>query len=611
MKEFKISIPEYARDIFALPGTTLFECLARAGIVLRTPCGGQGICGKCLVIVSQGNVPPSEACKKFFSSDEIEKGYRLACETKLFSDATVLIPQESLFEKEIFYLGVDAGKEIALKKPAIAKIYFELDPPTLDNPLADLENLQSVLGRKLKVDISILAELPVFLRKNDFRGTAAVSGTHLISLERGNTVSANFAVAVDLGTTSIVASLVNLHRGAIIATKGIMNPQAKFGDDVISRISAQSESPQTLEDLKNCVIAAINGLIEEFCDEKEILPENIYHISVAGNTAMELLICGIPAEQLGTLPFVPPFKRALSFRASSLGFEIHPLAEAHFFPVIGGFVGGDIVAGLLACDIRSKSGKILFIDVGTNGEIVFSDNGKLYAGAAAAGPAFEGARIKHGMRAASGAIEKIIIENGQLFYNVIRNTEPIGICGTALIDIVAELLQIGIIDKSGRILSPEEIPDSVPCQIKKRLYPGANNGSWDFLISENSNGKKIFLTQSDVRELQLASGAIRAATNIILKKAGSSPQELDLILIAGTFGNFIRRKNAKHIGLIPDIPDSKILYVGNTSAVGAASVLFSSEKMEEADRLAESIQYVEVSQDDSFQDEFALSMLFP
>ncbi len=610
MKEHRLSLSDYSRDVFALPGTTIFECLARAGILVRTPCGGQGTCGKCAIISCDGAIAPSEECLKFFSDKEIAEGMRLACKTKLNSDAVVKVPKESLFDKELLYLGFDDDANLPAKDPPVDILQFSLPEPSLENQLTDLESLRNSLG-DIEVGLDILRELPLFLRQNAFKGEAIVFQNEILALRAPSSTPSLYAVSIDLGTTSVVLSLFDVKSGRLVQSGGFMNPQAKFGDDVISRISAQKESRENLEEMRRCVVDSANSLIQDICNSKKISREEIYLISVAGNTVMELFLCGIPAGQLGEIPFAPPFKNSILMDASKLGFNLNPNAKIHLFPVIGGFVGGDIVAGILSSELPSQPGKVLFVDVGTNGEIVFSDNGKMLGGAAAAGPAFEGARIDCGMRAAPGAIEKILISDGDIAYNVIRNVEPLGICGTALIDITAELLRLGVLDQYGRLLDSEEAPASVPPAIRRRIRPDSSGNSLEFFICRARDGKDISVSQKDFRELQLASGAIRASILIILKSAGVSPNNLDTVLLAGAFGNFIRRKNAKTIGLIPDIPDSKILYIGNASAAGAAALVMSKSKMMEADKIAGAVEYVEVSQDPDFQDEFASSLIFP
>jgi uncharacterized 2Fe-2S/4Fe-4S cluster protein (DUF4445 family) len=415
-----------------------------------------------------------------------------------------------------------------------------------------------------------------------------------------------------LGTTTIAASLIDLDSGKLCGSAGIRNPQSRFGDDIISRICSQKKFPNILNELQKDIISACNELIIRICHKNKISASNIFSAAMAGNTAMECFSCGITAEHLGEIPFAPPFKKSLILNASNdLNLQINPSAPVYVFPIIGGFVGGDIVAGISACRLDEHKKPALFIDIGTNGEIVAALDGKLYAASAAAGPAFEGAGIESGMMASPGAIEKVIISDGDVNINVIKNIPPIGICGSAIIDIVAEMLEWGILEENGRIRSPEEIPGRCGKKIKERLFSEDNGNTWDFLISRPKVGKKIFIRQKDVREIQLACGAIRAATTILLKKISIDYQMLDVIFVAGGFGNFIRRNKAKRIGLLPDVPDHKIRYVGNTSLEGAREAIISTDRMKKAEELAEKTEYVEISLDSEFQIFFADAMIFP
>jgi uncharacterized 2Fe-2S/4Fe-4S cluster protein (DUF4445 family) len=486
-----------------------------------------------------------------------------------------------------------------------------LPEPELGTLRDDLSDIIGVTKENLYADADIIREMPEFLRKNKFSGTVVSCPSEVIAIEKEDTISANFAISIDLGTTTIVVTLIDLNKGHSLYSIGALNPQTRFGDDVLNRILAQGKSPKHLSEIRDCAVKAVNGLIRQLCKKVGIGTDKIYAASIAGNTVMEALFCGIPASALGVIPFSPPFKKGLLFPADETRLEIHPQARVWIFPVIGGFVGGDIVAGIISSGILKMPGKILFIDIGTNGEIVISNDGQLFAGSAAAGPAFEGARIESGMRAAPGAIEKFVIEEGRLRYNVIGNKTPRGICGTALIDSVAELLRIGVIDSTGRIVSPEECPPGTPDKIREHIIPDTEGSHCDFLLVKGEKLPEIFLRQKDVRELQLASGAIRAAINVIMKKTGTRAEELDLIMIAGTFGNYIRRKNAKRIGLVPPLPDDKIRYIGNSSAAGASAVMLSREKMKEAEDSARRTNYIEISQDPDFQTEFAEAMIFP
>jgi len=609
MKNFRISFPAYRKEVYALEGSSLFECIARAGILIKNPCAGQGICGKCKIRVVSGNSAPAPECNQFFSPEELSAGWRLACRVKVFDNLEVEIPPETSFDNELLVLTQD-DKPLAMKlEPMVRRKFFSLTPPSLENQKADFQSLREELG-VAEARISLIRRIPSFLRENSFKGTAALTGGRLICLEGGNNESANFAVAIDLGTTSIVASLIDASSGRLLDSKGTLNPQVKFGDDVLSRIMFQKSGPDNLEKLRICAIGACNDLIAKLCQRNNVEPSRIYSAAVAGNTAMECFFCGITAEHLGEIPFVPPFKRSLVFEADEIGMKINPSAEVYVFPLIGGFVGGDIVSGASACRLDEKSKPTLFIDIGTNGEIVLAAGGRLFAASAAAGPALEGARIESGMRASSGAIEKIVLDESGVHINTIKNVSPIGICGSAIIDAAAELLKWELLDPGGRMKSPDELPAGFPPALKNRLVSDDGGTSWDFLVCGGTS-KKIFIRQKDVRELQLAVGAIRAAATILMHKVGVAPEDLDAVLVAGGFGNFIRRSNAKRIGLLPDIPDHKIRYVGNTSSEGAKEILLSVERMRRAEEIAEKTEYVEISLDPEFQMLFAEAMIFP
>jgi uncharacterized 2Fe-2S/4Fe-4S cluster protein (DUF4445 family) len=610
MTEFKILFPKFNIEVFALAGTSVFECISRAGLRIKNPCAGQGTCGKCRVKILSGSIAPSPQCGKIFSEKEISEGWRLACRTHVSEALSVEIPDDSIPEEGIIILTADDTEKTYEMNPLIKKKYMALVQPTLENPMSDLENLLHSIP-SVRFGLKHLRQLPEFIRKNNYAGTAVFSDKNLIALEDGNTENLNFAVAMDVGTTTVVAALLDVNTGRQIACAGVLNPQVKFGDDVLSRINAQNQSDKNLKSLQKEIITACNKLINELCRTYGVKNENIYSLSIAGNTVMENLLLGTPARALGEIPFISPFRKSLRFSASELGFAVNPCAEIYIFPIIGGFVGGDIVSGLLASRLDERCNPTVFVDVGTNGEIVLLYKGKLFAASAAAGPAFEGARIESGMRAAAGAIEKVIIQDGNVLINVIKNVEAKGICGSALIDAAAELLRCGIIDETGRILPPEECPKGTPQAILKRIVMSKNGDSSDFLLTPPEAKKKIFLTQKDIRELQLASGAIRAAINILLKTVGLAPDEIDSVLIAGGFGYFIRRTHAKRIGLIPNLPDAKIRFVGNSSLEGAKAVLFSREHMKYAEEMAAKVKYVEVSLDQEFQMEFATAMMFP
>lgn len=610
-KQVRVTFQPHGRDVFVLPGTKLLEAAGRAGLTIDTPCGGQGTCGKCRVQITTRPAAPSSADKDFFSEVELQAGWRLACQTALADRTAVRIPESSLFadQHRILIEAQTAAAEEIL--PAVRKVYVELPAPTLADGSADLQRLERQVG-PVKVDLAVLRELPGLLRKCNFKGTAVLADHRLIDFEPGDTSRQCCGAAFDIGTTTMVGSLLDLCTGEELAVASAINPQVSFGEDILSRIDYSKAAPQHAEKLRRAVVTAVVDMIEQMCSEAGVPRERIYEITFAGNTAMEHLLCGIDVAQLGEVPFAPAFERGLMLPAEELGIPIHPRAAAYVFPVIGGFVGGDIVAGMLATRLTAQEATAMMVDVGTNGEIVLAHDGRIWAASTAAGPAFEGARISCGMHASAGAIEKVVFA-GDIRCGVIGNVQPRGLCGSGLIDLLAELLRAGLVLPDGRMLPPDELPASVPAALKRRVCLG-DDGQTQFLIASGAKrrDKPVLLGQRDVRELQLAAGAVRAGIEILLSRAGLSSMELDLLLIAGGFGSFIRRSNAQRIGLLPaEIDHRRIHYVGNASLSGARWALLSTKARKEAELLARRTLHVGLSEDPDFQRTFVEAMIFP
>jgi uncharacterized 2Fe-2S/4Fe-4S cluster protein (DUF4445 family) len=493
----------------------------------------------------------------------------------------------------------------------VRKRHVELPEPTLSDDAADLLRLERQIG-PFEADLDALRNLATLLRGESFRGTAVLSDHRLIDFERGDTTRQCYGVAFDIGTTTVAGTLVDLNTGEEKAVGACMNPQVRFGDDVLSRIRHASENDEGREELRDSVLSAVGQLVEELCGQAKIVRRNVYEATFAGNTTMQHLLCGLDVEPLGVVPFAPTCARGVAARASQLGLRIHPRAMAYVFPVIGGFVGGDTVAGLLATRLAGGETPSLMVDIGTNGEIVLAHDGKVWAASTAAGPAFEGARIACGMRASRGAIEKIVLDD-DLRVSVIGNAPPVGLCGSALVDAVGQLLARGAISPEGRLLQNDELPDSLPEAIRRRITPG-ENGQGEVLLADGTSagGGRVVLTQRDIRELQLASGAIRAGITLLLRQAGLEPADLQRVCIAGGFGSFIRRNHAQRIGLIPPgIDHTRIHYVGNVSLKGARWALLSTHARARAEQIARESTHVELSQDFDFQAEFAEAMIFP
>ncbi len=435
---------------------------------------------------------------------------------------------------------------------------------------------------------------------------------HLIDFERGDTTARCHGMAFDIGTTTIVGSLLDLRTGREVGVASGINPQVSFGDDVLSRIKHSGSCDDCLGELRKSVLGAVVELINAACAEAGVSPREIYEITFAGNTTMQHLLCGIDPEQLGQVPFTPVFGGGLLLEAAELEVPIHPRAAAYVFPVVGGFVGGDTVAGMLATGLAGMDGPVLMVDIGTNGEIVLAHGGKLWAASTAAGPAFEGARISCGMRATTGAIEKVVAD-GDLRLGVIGSAAPVGLCGSGLIDLAAELLRLGVVSPEGRLLGSDELPAVMAPPLRQRVQQDGR-AQWEFLLAGDSagGGRRVSLTQRDVRELQLATGAIRAGIKIVCKQAGIGSSDLKRVLIAGGFGSFIRRSNAQRIGLLPtDVHHERINYVGNASLDGAKLALLSTEARKRGEELARRVLHVELSHDADFQMEFAEAMIFP
>ncbi len=600
------------KSVFVLKGASLVEAAGKAGIILETPCGGKGVCGKCRVRVAKGEVECTPACREQLSEDEIAQGYRLACQTHVHSDAVIEVPAETrYFEQKILVEG--AERETALE-PNISKFFVEMEEPTLEDQRSDFDRLRDALAEKIprvRADLDILRQLPDALRNDHFAVTAVMEGDELVALEQGDTTGRKFGVAFDIGTTTLVGMLVDLNTGrqAAVASRG--NPQVAYGDDVISRISYAHENERGLEELQERVVAAMNEIIASLAQEAGVDRRSIYEAAVVGNTTMNHLLLRINPYYIAQSPYVASLREGVNVKARRLGVEINETGNLYALPNIAGFVGGDTVGVILATDLMDSDQLRLAIDIGTNGEIAFGSRERLVACSCAAGPAFEGARIQHGMRAAEGTIDKVLIEDGDVQVSVIGNAPARGICGTGLIDAVAELLRVGVIDPMGRILSGDELPGDLSDALRGRIVEGENGA--DFILvhgDQTRTGQPVKLVQRDIREVQLAKGAIAAGIAVLKNILGVSDDDIEEVLLAGAFGNFIRRSMARRIGLLPDIPLERIRFVGNAAGVGAKMALVSKSLREKAEEISRRTEYIELGGRPDFQQEFMMAMMF-
>jgi uncharacterized 2Fe-2S/4Fe-4S cluster protein (DUF4445 family) len=551
----KVTFEPTGRSVTVQPGTRVIEAAGRAGLHIDAPCGGAGTCGKCRVRFITGKAPlPSDAGQDQLSDADRQAGWRLACQAVIDRECVIDIPQTSLFAEQIQILTATT----------------EIDEAAKD----DLPD------EVIRCPVEIVPDAP------------------------------NFGVAFDIGTTTLVGELLELPGGHERTVAAEINPQVTFGDDVVSRIGRACETADTADEMTAAVRNKLSQLIDNLCEQAGVDRTTIRAVSFAGNTTMQHLLCGLDVSRLAQLPFEPATHEPQCLPADRLGLQIAPHGRAYVLPVIGGFVGGDTVAGILSTRMDQPTGNILMIDIGTNGEIVLRKDETLLAASAAAGPAFEGARISCGMRAAAGAIEKVVID-GQVQTSVIGGGRAIGICGSALVDVAAELLRSGAMDETGRLLPADELPESARF-LSDHLIAGEDGQAAFLLARGNADAPDVTIAQRDIRELQLATGALRAGVAILLKQVGLDTESLDRVLIAGGFGSFIRRANAQRIGLIPDsLPSEKVAYVGNVSLHGAKWVLVSAAARQRAEQLARDARHVELSSDMDFQMAFAEAMMFP
>ena len=606
----RVTFQPSGRSVYVLVGTTVLEAAARAGLAIEAPCGGVGTCGKCRAQITAGARPPGQADRDAFEPDELVAGWRLACQTAIGDELVATIPESSLFGATQKILTESIGGEDVELMPAVRKVFVELAPPSLEDDAPDVYRLEREVGR-FDVDLDMLRRFTGAVRAGGFKGTAVLADHHLIDFEPGDTTDKCFGLAFDVGTTTMAGVLLDLSSGRELAVASDINPQVSYGDDVLSRIQRAGVGQTALDELRDAVVGSVGQMIDAMCSDAGVDRATIYEVVFAGNTTMEHLLCGVDPSPLGQLPFVPATARGLDLSAAELGVDIHPGGRAYVFPVIGGFVGGDTVAGLLGTGLADRDGAVMMVDIGTNGEIVLASEGRLWAASTAAGPAFEGARISCGMRASGGAVEKVVLDE-DVHVGVIGNTAPIGVCGSGLVDLSAELLRCGIVSRQGRMLSGDELPADLPEGLRRRVVADEAGGV-SFVLAEASGDRApVALTQRDVREIQLATGAIRAGVNILLRQASLACGDLSLVLIAGGFGSFIRRSHAQRIGLLPvEIERPRIQYVGNASLNGARGALLSTAWRREAEELARRTTHVELSMDADFQAEFAEAMIFP
>lgn len=605
-KKFKIDVEPIGKRIYLSEPKNGLEALIDNGIDIKSVCGGKGTCGKCRVMVlNQEDIPVNEQEKKILTEDEINKGIRLACQQVFDKDLDIYIPSSSLSEEQKLQV-IGKEKDIEIE-PIIKKYYVELKKAALEDTTPDFNRVQKALKERHNVvvddiDYSVLKSLPKAIRDNEWKITVAVRGNEIISVEGGNTEKTNYGIAIDLGTTKIALLLVNLESGETIASKGIMNPQISYGEDVMSRLNFAISKKGNLEKIQEVVVKEINNALKSLCSENEIKNEELLEMTVVGNTAMHHLFLGLPVRQLSLSPFIALSGDSLNIKGREVGINISKGAYIYMLPPIAGYVGSDHLAMILASDIDEEEGNIVGIDIGTNTEIGLKTSEGITSVSTASGPAFEGAHINYGMRAAPGAIERVLIEpeTYKPIIQTIGDKKPVGICGSGILDSIAELRKAELINTRGKL-------DKESKSISKD-----KQGNLQYLLYENEGNKDVIsINQKDIVEIQLAKGAMRTGIEILMDNAGITFGQIDKIIIAGAFGSYIDPKNVINIGMFPSVSINRIYQVGNAAGVGSKRVLISKEQRIKAENLAKKINYLELTTHPKFNELFVESMQFP
>jgi uncharacterized 2Fe-2S/4Fe-4S cluster protein (DUF4445 family) len=599
-KKLEVLYQPFDKTTRVPPGTTLFSAAHWIGLPIDSTCGGRGTCGKCKVQVVQGGLEVTPSDRKQLRPGELEEGWRLSCQSKVYQDTTVTVP-ELLRVPKAATMGVN---RLVLLDPNVRKVFVELTEPDLEDQRSDIERLRDALtaeGFDMKADLRVLRTLPGLLRSAEFKVTAVLGGDQLIAVEAGDTREATYGVAFDLGTTTVVGTLMNLRTGMAEAVRSTLNGQAPFGADVISRISHGMQGDEAKAELREAIQRTMNTVLRELYDAAGVERERVYEAVVVGNATMLHLLLGIDATPISMMPFTPAFREPLYLPAREVGLAIHPGGYVQTLPVIGAYVGADIVAGVVATGLAREDKLRVFVDVGTNGEIVLGSVKRVLCTAAPAGPAFEGSQIRCGMRATDGAIEGVTLSDHIELQVIGGDVAPKGICGSGLVDTVAQLRLVGLLDAGGKMRSREEVPEH---PLSDRLI--TIDGVRAFLLAEN-----VYLSQRDVRELQFGKGSIATGIKVLMDVMGIAVADLDEVLLGGSFGSYLNPESAKIIGLVPPVDVDRILSVGNTAGEGAKMSLLSFRERQIAFELPDKIEYVELSGRADFNDSFVSVLAFP
>ncbi len=593
----KIFIKQLGKDFEYVPKKNLLQLLLENDIFVDNPCNGNGSCGKCKVRVLEGNLPPlSPTERKLLKEDEINADIRLSCLVVPKEDITIEILQKEGKHK-ILTTGYVPEFEF---NSTISKKIFEIKMPTLETQSPFEDSLCEALGTK-KVNWKLLRDY----ESSYGTVTGVFNDSELIALEAEDTTEFLYGVAIDIGTTTVVAALIDMNNGEELATASRINPQKKFGLDVLTRITYELEHPEgSKEELQKTIVEAINEMVEELCSEGKVRKENIYEVSIAANCTMMHFLLGVDATSIGKSPYAPVFTKAKNIPASDLGIKAAKCARVYCLPSVSSYIGADIVAGAYVCELHKAEENILFIDIGTNGEIVLSKGGKLLSCSCAAGPALEGMNISSGMRAAEGAVEDVVITENGIDLKVIGEEDPIGICGSGILAAVKELLRTGIVKNNGAFIKKEQLEES---DYRYKMIQ-LNGNKREFLLK--STPEQLLITQGDVRQVQLAKGALLSGFYALLKQAKIDMGELDKVMIAGQFGAHLPADSLVGTGILPEEVKDKLVYVGNSSKTGAYMALMSVKVKKEIEELAGEMEYMELGASEGYEKLFSQCLIF-
>ncbi|MGB7788222.1 ASKHA domain-containing protein [Methanoregula sp.] len=605
-------LPGY-RKIEVERGTTILDAAQRAGLNMNVICGGQGKCGKCVVFIQSGKTEfDRQKYGRFFTPEELDRGACLACETTVEGDIHVVIPEHTLIqEQKILIEGLDNKIDF---RPSVKKYYVQLQPPSLSDPSPDLSRLLwgiqkagGPVAEKMYAPLEVLREIPGILRHSEWKVTGTIGlvpgGYRLLDLQENDTAKRVYGAAVDLGSTTIVVYLWDLVTGTVVCVASNYNKQISCGEDILARVNFARKNG--IAKLQALAAESINQALTTASNSAGIDREDIYEVVVAGNTVMTHMLLGIDPAYMIAEPYVPVVRRALSVAAHRIGITCNPNGGVFVFPAVSDFIGGDIIADILACGMSEREEISLLVDIGTNFEVVLGNREWMFSCAGAAGPALEGGEVLYGMRANPGAIEKITIDPETLDpeYSTINGIKPRGICGSGLIDLLAELLSTCVIDRTGRINTGINNP-----RIRRNSHFPEYVIVW---AKETEIGKDIVITENDIKNLIMSKASVHAACITLMKEAGVSRHEISTIYFAGAFGNYLDKKNATIIGLIPEIPIEQIQNIGNGAVSGANIALINRRTRKTLDEIAYKIAYIELNAESSFMDEYTSSTFLP